>query len=459
MTEKVIDQKKKKKKWVRIFKWSGLAVLVILVSVGAWVAYSASNALGQISENGFSFKELFSESVLKSDDGRTNILLLGNGGSNHPGGQLTDTNILLSYNHDTEEAALISFPRDLYVDIADGGGTARLNEAYAYGESNSESTGGGGVVAKDTISEIAGVPIHYYIEADFVGLKELVDSLDGVTVNVETAISDPYYPKDYFDEDGNYYKTTDYNPFYLSAGIQELDGITALKYARSRETTSDFDRAARQQNLIMSIRDKALSLGILANPANVVEVIDVLGQHIKTDMSVGEIKELASLSKSLDLSSVKREVVDNSSTGLLVSTTTNAGAYILLPKTGDYDAIHELVQNIFTDEEASNEGEVAGASTSAYGEGSIEIYNGTGVPGEARKLAPLLRDKGLDVTALKTSPSISSETILYDYTSGYDTASLGIVKKLVPNVKVISRSDSSGDLDFKLILGEDYTGE
>lgn len=433
-------------------------LLAMIIGATVWVCLSAAHALDNITNGNFSLKQIFEKTELDNDNGRTNILLLGNGGSNHPGGQLTDTNIILSYDANANQAAMISFPRDLYVDIANGGGEGRLNEAYAYGETNQEKTGGGGQVAMDTISEISGVPIHYYAEVDFVGLKELVDALGGVSVNVETAINDPYYPKDYFDEEGNYYKTDAYNPFYLDAGVQELDGTTALKYARSRETTSDFDRAGRQQKLLMAIRDKALSLGILSNPTKVVEIIDILGEHMKTDMDVTELKALMSVAKGLDMDNIKREVVDNGESGLLRSTTSSAGAYILLPADGTFSAIQEMVQNIFSSSSSStdDDGEVAGAQTSAYGEGIVEIYNGTGVSGVARKLAPELREKGLTVESLKTSSEVRNNTVLYDYTSGYDTASVKAIKALVPNAEVISRSDGPDNLDFKLILGQDY---
>lgn len=433
-------------------------LLAMIIGATVWVCLSAAHALDNITNGNFSLKQIFEKTELDNDNGRTNILLLGNGGSNHPGGQLTDTNIILNYDANANQAAMISFPRDLYVDIANGGGEGRLNEAYAYGETNQEKTGGGGQVAMDTISEISGVPIHYYAEVDFVGLKELVDALGGVSVNVETAINDPYYPKDYFDEEGNYYKTDAYNPFYLDAGVQELDGTTALKYARSRETTSDFNRAGRQQKLLMAIRDKALSLGILSNPTKVVEIIDILGEHMKTDMDVTELKALMSVAKGLDMDNIKREVVDNGESGLLRSTTSSAGAYILLPVDGTFSAIQEMVQNIFNSSSSStdDDGEVAGAQTSAYGEGIVEIYNGTGVSGVARKLAPELREKGLTVESLKTSSEVRNNTVLYDYTSGYDTASVKAIKALVPNAEVISRSDGPDNLDFKLILGQDY---
>lgn len=433
-----------------------VVILVIIAAILGWIGYSASKAMGRITEGGFSLKQLFATSVLKNDNGRTNILLMGNGGSNHPGGQLTDTNILFSFNQSNSQAALVSFPRDLYTKIGKSNESNKLNYAYAYGEMNQLSTGGGGAVAKETISQISGVPAHYYIIVDFVGFKELVDALGGVTVNVEKAIDDPNYPKDYFDSNGEYHKTDAFSPFHLAAGAQKLDGTTALKYARSRESTSDFDRASRQQKLLVAIRDKALSLGVLSNPKKVVDIINILGNHLHTDMNVTEIKELVSISKNLSMENIKREVVDNGQGGLLV-VDTSLGGYYLRPKDGTFKAIQELVRNIFNSGSGgSDTKEVAGATTSIRGDGRIEIDNGSGKTGEARRVAPLLRQKGLTITELKTSSETRQDTILYDYTSGQNQLSVQSIKAVVPNATVIIRSDGPANLDFKLILGKDY---
>ncbi len=443
----------KKRKTKKIVALSLLILLGIIAAIVGWVGYSASNALDKITDGDFSLKQFFQSTTLKNEDGRTNILLLGNGGSNHPGGQLTDTNLLLSYDHNKKQAAMISFPRDLQVKIANSNETNKLNYAYAYGEKNSKTTSGG-EAAKKTVSNISGVEVHYYAIIDFIGFRELVDTLGGVTVNVEKAINDPYYPKDFFDAQGNYRKTNDYSPFYLKAGVQKLDGATALKYARSRETTSDFDRAARQQKLIMAMRDKALSLGILSNPKKVVDIIEVLGNHLRTDMSVTELKEFITLAKDLDMGNIRREVISTGENSLLVSTKNSSGQYVLLPKDGTFAQIKVLVREIFGN--AENEG---GVSVSGVIEGKIEVHNGTGTAGLARLLAPKLREKGFTVTSLKTATAARDDSILYDYTSGNSEAAVAMIKSLVPEVTVIKRIDNAETLDFKLILGKNYTGD
>jgi len=443
---------------VKHLKWLSAVLAVILLCLIGWIAFSASKAMNNISDSGFKIGQIFTKTNLKSTNGRTNIILLGNGGSNHPGGQLTDTNILLVYDQNTKKAAMVSFPRDLFVTIAKGGGKNKLNYAYAYGELNIDKTGGGAVTAKETMESIAGVPIHYYVEVDFVGFKDIVDSLGGVTVNVDKAINDPYYPKDYFDDDGNYHKTDAYSPFKIAVGKQYLDGTTALKYARSRETTSDFDRSQRQQKLISAIKDKALSIGVLTNPKKLTDLLSAISNHFKTDLNASEMKSLASLVKNLSSDRVEHAVVDNGNSGLLVSSTSSAGAYILLPKKGNYSDIQALVKNVLSSSSTAESLESSSASTELIQDasGSVELYNGSGVDGQARAMAPKLEKLGIQITTLKTTSEVYEKSVLYDFTGGKDKATVKAIKALIPGIPVISRSGEANKADFRLIIGEDY---
>ena len=88
----------------------------------------------------------------------------------------------------------------------------------------------------------------------------MVDALGGIDIDVPRAINDPYFPDE---------RLVGYAPFNVKAGPQKMDGATALKYSRSRKTTSDFDRSERQQLVIDAIKKKALSVGVLSNPVKI----------------------------------------------------------------------------------------------------------------------------------------------------------------------------------------------
>ena len=454
--------KKKRHPW----RWVYICIAVIILGILSWIGLSAYSAMNKISEGGFSAKDLWQvvrgNGTLKGEkEGRTNILFLGYGGKGNPGGTLADTDLLFSYHYSDKKTALISYPRDLYVPIGKTGDYNKLNYAYAAGEEDVKKTGGGGVVASETISNISDVPVHYYVSMDFVGFVKLIDTLGGVTVNVEKAINDPYYPDDQI-VSGTYKKTDAYKPFKLAAGIQKLDGITALKFARSRETTSDFDRARRQQVLLEAIKEKAVSLGVLSNPKKIVDIINVLGDHIRTNLSAGEMESLVGLVKDINSDNIINKVLDNAKDGLLIEDSGSVG-YYLKPKLGNFSQIKSMVKNIFSDgTSVSTTTKTSSGSTvtSLKASGKIEIQNATGVTGKAKDLSKKLIPKGMTVTALTTATETRADTILYDYTGGQNENAVSLIKANLPGVSitVLKHAGGSGTLDFKLILGEDSAG-
>jgi LCP family protein required for cell wall assembly len=435
--DKIVKQKNKPLKI--ILSVIGLAIFGIVswVGIGAFAAISkistsqTSSApfLGILNQGEVNASELKGEG-----DGRINILLLGLGGVNHPGGTLSDTIMVASIDPQNKKIAFLSIPRDLYVPI-EGYGSTKINYAHAYGEMYPQETGGGPAVAKETVSKILDLPIHYYVRADFDGFTQLVDELGGLTVDVQNAISDPYYPAD---------NMVDYDPFYLNAGTQILDGETALKFARSRETTSDFDRASRQQQLLVAIKQKALSLNILTNPKKLVDILQIMGDHVSTDLQTWEIEKLVTLLKDVDTSNIVMKVLDNSSEGSLVSEDIDGG-YYLVPKAGvgNFTQIQRIAHEIFSDPYLGKEN------------AQLEILNATGQAGAAKEVQDTLASYGYNVVQIDTNPTVSSKTVIYDYSNGKNPYTVEYLKKRY-NAEVITQSSKSSTIDLSLVLGQDY---
>lgn len=333
-----------------------LVVIIILAGAGYFV-YRTNYLIKRISGNSGSIIENFNHLVLGGNnilkgekDGRINVLLLGMRGADDPhGGLLTDSIIIVSIKLSKPECgiedisclrkrqemvpqktALISMPRDLFVEIPGYSGLHKLNEAHLLGEK--KPGGGQGLsLMEQTISEITSTPIHYGISIDFQGFKEVIEQLDGIEVNVPRDFYDPNY-------DGG---------IYVKAGKQKMNAPTALKYAQARLTSSDFDRAKRQQLILAGIKDKAMSKDILTNPVKALTILDSLGKHLKTDMQLWEMKRFMELSKDMnDDSKTIHKVFDTSPEGLLYSTNIN-GAYALRPKGDNFDKIKEVIDNIF----------------------------------------------------------------------------------------------------------------
>lgn len=422
----------------RVLKYTLLAILLIVVGLGAWVGFTAYRSINKItadsgSNNLFNlFDDLAKHSVKGQADGRTNILLLGNGGKNHPGGGLTDTMIVLSINWQNKKVAMISVPRDLWVKI-NGTTYSKINYAYFYGNQNPKVSGGGGKVASDVISSVVGLPIHYYVSLDFDGFKKIVDTLGGVDIYVDKDLYDPYYPAA---------NMIDYDPFKITVGMHHMDGATALKYARSRETTSDFDRSRRQQQVLSAIKEKTLSLETLSNPKKVTDLIIILGDHLKTNMSVSEIRSLWDQIKGIDTANMTNKVFDTAPGSPLTSLQDERG-YIIVPKKGigNFADVQQIARNIFSSDVVLPVDDL-----------QIEILNGTSKTGLATQISQLLQSRGYKVAKVGNTTARPETTTIYNCTG--QSASAAVVD-LAAVLKASTKTKTAcANIDIQIILGQ-----
>ncbi len=267
-----------------------------------------------------------------------NFLLLGQRGEGKPfGGLLTDTIMLVNINQSTNKTALISLPRDLYIPLPDSRKRDKINAVYASGYEKG-GVGLGLKYIKDTVSRITGLYVDNVAVVNFEAFEEIINAIGGIDVYLK---EDFIEGKQWWcDEDGN-----NCRDFFLPKGDNSLDGKKALFYVRSRFSSSDFDRARRQQEVLLAIKQKVFSLGFAANPLNIFEILDILGNNVRTDMGINEIKEIISYLKnnSANLKDLQSVVFDNGPDGLLYSRYLN-NQYILLPKAGNFSEIQKRCQ-------------------------------------------------------------------------------------------------------------------
>lgn len=356
-TSELGEFKKKRKKKSR-FRLKNLffAFIFLAILAGGYLFYKTGNAFDKITgEQNSLLKSIVrmiplgdNFQILPVDEGgtspidelrnnkidRINILLLGLRGADDikNGGLLTDTMMIVSLKPQTNEVAMTSIPRDLYVEMPGSDTKGKINEAYSYGMKSGDWKDGL-KSSRQEIEDVTGLDIHYVVSVDFTAFKEIIDTMGGVTVYLDKPFSEavPF-------EEGY---------ISLPAGTSTLNGDKALLYSRARYSSSDFDRARRQQQVLVAVKEKALSLGILSNPIKLVSILDSVGNHVRTDAELWEIKELAELFRNANTSSIKSKVFDTSEAGLLYQTHNSAGSYILLPVGGNYDKIHEACKNIF----------------------------------------------------------------------------------------------------------------
>lgn len=334
-------------------------------------------------------------------DDRINVLLLGIGGKDHDGPQLTDTVIVASIKPSTKQLAMISLPRDLSVPLP-GYGWRKINNANAFGEVN--ETGSGPATTAKVVEEVLGIPIHYYIRIDFDGFQKIVDDLGGVTVDVARVLDDPFYPIK-----GKEMATTTerYEHLYVEPGRQNMDGELALKFVRSRQGKgiegSDFARSERQQKVLFAVKERLLSFGVLTNPHTINEITDTITEHFVTDVQAWEMLRLFQMAKDIEQEKIINYVFDDSADGLLHGAITAEGAYILQPKSGNFFEMQMVAKDIFNPEAPSRQAPLR-----------VDVRNGTKVEGLATKKAQVLRQKGYNIVDLGNAPTQDYErSVLY----------------------------------------------
>ncbi|MBE2222195.1 MAG: LCP family protein [Anaerolineae bacterium] len=265
---------------------------------------------------------------------RVNLLLMGI--DRRPGEAFisrTDSMMIVSVDPVTESISILSVPRDLYVDIP-GRGRDRINTAFVYG-SGGDNPEGGASLAMQTVAYNLGVPLDHYVMVDFSAVTKGIDLLGGIDVYVPQDLSDPTYP------DMDY----GFDPLYIPAGTQHLDGELALKYARTRHADNDFGRASRQQQVMLAARNKAISMGVGSLLTKAPAIYRQLENGVKTDLSLDQLIALATTISEIPEENIRNEVLGY---GYVSSYRAENGAQVLVL---DNAAAAQLIQELFYNNE------------------------------------------------------------------------------------------------------------
>jgi LCP family protein required for cell wall assembly len=324
----------RRRHWLRN---SLLALLVLLLIVSA-VALRAVFALGNaISGQG----PLTSQTGYLLGIGRVNVLVLGYGGGAHDGANLTDSLMILSLDPRSGATAMISVPRDLWLQV-DPNATqdAKINAAYEIGLAAGygglpPGRAAGAALAARTVSDVTGLDLPYWVTLNFAGFRALVDALGGVDLTVPTAFTATYPVNDDPNIDASW-KTIHFN-----TGRQHMDGERAIEYARARYVLAppsegtDFARSARQQLLVRAVFSQARRPGAWPRLTNASKI---LGGALYSNLSLAD---LALFGEKLDLNHAKR--IGLSTQNVLVDATSDDGQFILLPANNDWNAVRQYV--------------------------------------------------------------------------------------------------------------------
>jgi len=265
-----------------------------------------------------------------------NFLILGIAGGNHEGKDLTDTIMFASLNPYQKQLALVSLPRDIWLEKW----RAKLNSIYHYK---------GLAETKKTVEEILGQKTDYGIIIDFEVFQKIIDTLGGITVDVERSFDDYKYPIPGKENDlcnGDPFYRCRYEHLHFEAGKQFMDGQTALKFVRSRnargEEGTDFARAARQQKVILAVKDKILSKEFLLSPKKAIQLFKLVSLNIQTDIPRENYWQL--LKSGLKIRNIKTTAINNN---YLINPPISKkydNQWVLVPKSGNWSEIQEYVK-------------------------------------------------------------------------------------------------------------------
>ncbi len=257
---------------------------------------------------------------------RTNVLILGLDRRPEQGYAVrSDVLMVMTAYPQEPRLGLLSIPRDLYVDIP-GHGTSRINTAHVWGEQ--AGSGGGPRLAMDTVAHNFDIPVQHYVRVDFDGFVRVVDAVGGIDVVVEERIVDNAYPTE------NYGTTR----IEIPAGPQHMDGERALQYVRSRHGSSDFERAERQQQVILALARRVLAP---ENWLRVPAVYQAVAGGVDTDLGPLALLQISVTALRVGPDGMEHHVIERDMTR---PWTTPTGGAVLLPR---WEVINPLIDDLF----------------------------------------------------------------------------------------------------------------
>ena len=398
------------------------------------------------------------------------ILLLGYRGGNGEGAYLTDSIIAVRIDPKTRKVFLISIPRDIWIKIATDdadGGYAKINAAYQIGLGD-KGPGGGAKMAEYVVSQVTGFTIDYFVGVDFSGFTRTIDTLGGVDIGVEKTFDDYQYPIEGKEDDACGLADTEiaslsaqlasqsaeieefeafpcrFEHLHFDSGEQHMDGITALKYVRSRHSLqdgTDFGRAQRQRNLLVAVKEKIFSAGFIPQ---VIPFMTSLGDNLRTDLTLDDVRVfLQNISALNNYQIVSPSITDQD---YLQDAVSSDGQAILVPKDGtdNWTSVHNWLKDEFSGKPRS----VAVV---------VQVENGTPIAGLAGIATDRLRDAGMQLlNPVNASSRNSQTTTITVYDKNVERTDIDKLKKEFGVTSVNYATTIQTDYNVLVEVGNDY---
>jgi polyisoprenyl-teichoic acid--peptidoglycan teichoic acid transferase len=435
-------------------KRTAITLALVLLVAGVWVG-------GKFFYN---FQRLFGGNVLSiftstkldgEDSGRVNILLAGNSADDpgHQGANLTDSIMILSIDTKNKQAFMLSVPRDLYVAIP-GHGHQKINAANVIGNSSKFSQNGypkGGMgLLERTIEKDFGIDINYYALINYQAFKQAVDAVGGIDITIQSSDKRGLY-----DPDIDWSTKPPRKPLVkLTNGRHHLNGQQALNLSRARGDAygsygfpqGDFDRTAHQRQMLLALRQKATSAGVLTNPVRLGQLFDSVGANVTTDLKASNMHRLYDITKDIGSNKIKSfSLNDADGKNLLDNYRTSRGESALIPAAGldDYSQIRSFLQRIMSNNPIVREG------------ATVILLNATDVNGVAAEQEKKLEAKYINVVRINDAPTTQIATQIIDLSSGTKPTTRALLTGFYGSKVTTTNPYTAYKADFIIILGSD----
>jgi len=440
-SKKTKKQKKPMSKKRKIITWTALIFVLLLIGGAIWLIIWGNDIIAKITGGQGNIFDLFTETYepLKTDaNGRTNILAFGTSGFDmngeeyggvHDGAQLTDSIMVISLDQETGDVAMLSLPRDLKASPTCTT-TGKINEVYWCNNMNGDNEQAGAEALMTEVGDILGIDFQYYAHLNWGSLESIVDTIGGITIVLDEDVNDYYYT-------GSVYE----------AGVEyNINGIQAVALSRARHgtTSGDFSRGASQQKILIGIKDKVLTQNL--SIADILGLASTLGDNLRTNFSIDEMKTLAHLASSFNFDNM-RQVSLIEPEHLMTTGTINGISYVL-PSAGvsNYGTIQAYVAKMFSSDPRS------------YEDYSILVLNATDESGVASAEQATLAEDGYQniYTGDAAHLDDNSEYLLY-MTDGSAPGTKKLLEdKYHTNAESAEElpSDISRDYTFILIINQ-----
>lgn len=413
--------KKPKSKKRKIIKW----IFLILLVVGLAVAYrygsrlmKAANVIG----GGNIIDVFFKADPLKTDEnGRTNFLIFGTESndlnSQHGGPLLTDSLMIVSFDSKTNKAAMVSIPRDLWVRLESTcfvGNRAKVNTVYQCGSDNGKDPKAGAEALGRKLGQVTGWTPHYYMHLNFKAVEDIVNAIGGVEVVIESP-----------DPRGIYDVNTGIKLKNGPSGL--LNGEQALRLIRARNSEggyglsrSNYDREDNQRKVVAAMTKKMANDGVFNNFEKMLQIIESLGDNLRTNITASEVKSVAATFKKI--SSQFSDSTINSISLVEVTKTGNMdGQSVVLPRAG-FESYAEVKKHV--------QRQASGDQALSKEAATVTVLNGSDVAGIAQKLADRLTEQGFTVQKVTNAPdNIATKGLIFQKAGSEKPKSYDFIKR------------------------------